>query len=46
MEFRHEGVIFRDRSNEMKWSLGLIKHPEHNKYAFRRPSILTLNTLW
>ena len=33
-EIRHEGVIFRDRSNGMNWSLGPIKQPGHNKYAF------------
>ena len=45
MKFRHKGVILRHRSNEMNWSLGPIKQPEHSKYAFRRPSILTWNTL-
>ena len=45
MKFRHEEVIFRDRSNGINLSLEPIKQPGHSKYAFWRPSILTWNTL-
>ena len=34
MKFRHEEVIFRDRSNGMNISLGPIKQPGYIKYAF------------